>query len=223
MSTSEWIEDIRKPAVQIISFFLLGFIGLSFVVFIMDAKIEDMYLGLKISIVAELLIILIGIIMCKDFFNYSYVNDLNKVRRYTKFLTIINVVGTYNVIFVTHNVFYTLALQYEANLEKVWLWSFLLVVSFCIVDAVSNVFILIKLENVEKIISGKTKSMIGIILKLFAQLIFVEKMIEYMSVPASDENRFMILASIIVIFCMNFAAFLFVKKYADFKIEVLED
>ncbi|AMG61173.1 DUF5079 family protein [Staphylococcus lugdunensis] len=223
MSTSEWIEDIRKPAVQIISFFLLGFIGLSFVVFIMDAKIEDMYLGLKISIVAELLIILIGIIMCKDFFNYSYVNDLNKVRRYTKFLTIINVVGTYNVIFVTHNVFYTLALQYEANLEKVWLWSFLLVVSFCIVDAVSNVFILIKLENVEKIISGKTKSMIGIILKLFAQLIFVEKIIEYMSVPASDENRFMILASIIVIFCMNFAAFLFVKKYADFKIEVLED
>ncbi|MCI2830443.1 DUF5079 family protein, partial [Staphylococcus lugdunensis] len=190
MSTSEWIEDIRKPAVQIISFFLLGFIGLSFVVFIMDAKIEDMYLGLKISIVAELLIILIGIIMCKDFFNYSYVNDLNKVRRYTKFLTIINVVGTYNVIFVTHNVFYTLALQYEANLEKVWLWSFLLVVSFCIVDAVSNVFILIKLENVEKIISGKTKSMIGIILKLFAQLIFVEKIIEYMSVPASDENRF---------------------------------
>ena len=223
MSTSEWIEDIRKPAVQIISFFLLGFIGLSFVVFIMDAKIEDMYLGLKISIVAELLIILIGIIMCKDFFNYSYVNDLNKVRRYTKFLTIINVVGTYDVIFVTHNVFYTLALQYEANLEKVWLWSFLLVVSFCIVDAVSNVFILIKLENVEKIISGKTKSMIGIILKLFAQLIFVEKIIEYMSVPASDENRFMILASIIVIFCMNFAAFLFVKKYADFKIEVLED
>ena len=223
MSTSEWIEDIRKPAVQIISFFLLGFIGLSFVVFIMDAKIEDMYLGLKISIVAELLIILIGIIMCKDFFNYSYVNDLNKVRRYTKFLTIINVVGTYNVIFVTHNVFYTLALQYEANLEKVWLWSFLLVVSFCIVDAVSNVFILIKLENVEKIISGKTKSMIGTILKLFAQLIFVEKIIEYMSVPASDENRFMILASIIVIFCMNFAAFLLVKKYADFKIEVLKD
>ena len=46
---------------------MLGFIGLSFVVFIMDAKIEDMYLGLKISIVAELLIILIGIIMCKDF------------------------------------------------------------------------------------------------------------------------------------------------------------
>ena len=88
----------------------------------------------------------------------------------------------------------------------------LLVVSFCIVDAVSNVFILLKLENVEKIISGKTKSMIGIILKLFAQLIFVEKIIEYMSVPASDENRFMILASIIVIFCMNFAAFLFVKN-----------
>ncbi|WP_338156764.1 DUF5079 family protein [Staphylococcus lugdunensis] len=134
-----------------------------------------------------------------------------------------NVVGTYNVIFVTHNVFYTLALQYEANLEKVWFWSFLLVVSFCIVDAVSNVFILIKLENVEKIISGKTKSKIGIILKLFAQLIFVEKIIEYMSIPASDENRFMILASIIVIFCMNFGAFLFVKKYADFKFEVLRD
>ena len=39
-----------------------------------------------------------------------------------------------------------------------------------------------------------------------------------MSVPASDENRFMILASIIVIFCMNFAAFLFVKNMLILKL-----
>ena len=65
--------------------------------------------------------------------------------------------------------------------------------------------------------------MIGIILKLFAQLIFVEKIIEYMSVPTSDENRFVIIVSLLVIFCINFANFLLVKKYADFKIEVLED
>ncbi|MCI2830498.1 hypothetical protein FH146_11855 [Staphylococcus lugdunensis] len=44
-----------------------------------------------------------------------------------------------------------------------------------------------------------------------------------MSVPASDENRFVIIVSLLIIFCINFANFLLVKKYADFKIEVLKD
>lgn len=223
MSTSEWIEDIRKPTAQIISIFLLCMIGFTFVVFIDDAKLTDVYWGLRISILFEILIAIIGIIQFKDFFNYSNINNLNKVRQYTKFLTIVNVLCTYNFIFVAHNFYYTLALQYETDLEKIWFWSFLLVIIFCALDAVSNVFILIKLENLEKIISGKTRSMIGIILKLFAQLIFVEKIIEYMSVPTSDENRFVIIVSLLVIFCINFANFLLVKKYADFKFEIWKD
>jgi len=223
VSKNELMDDIRKPTAQIISIFLLCMIGVSFIVFIDDAKLTDVYWGLRISILFEILIAIMGIIQFKDFFNYSNINDLNKVKQYTKFLTIVNVLCTYNFIFVAHNLYYTLALQYETDLEKIWFWSIIFVIIFCAIDAVSNVFLLIDLGNLEKFISGKTRSMIGIILKLFAQLIFVEKIIEYMSVPASDENRFVIIVSLLIIFCINFANFLLVKKYADFKIEVLKD
>ena len=93
-------------------------IGVSFIVFIDDAKLTDVYWGLRISILFEILIAIMGIIQFKDFFNYSNINDLNKVKQYTKFLTIVNVLCTYNFIFVAHNLYYTLALQYETDLEK---------------------------------------------------------------------------------------------------------
>ena len=73
-------------------------IGFTFVVFIDDAKLTDVYWGLRISILFEILIAIIGIIQFKDFFNYSNINNLNKVRQYTKFLTIVNVLCTYNFI-----------------------------------------------------------------------------------------------------------------------------
>ncbi|OHO71468.1 hypothetical protein HMPREF2580_09120 [Staphylococcus sp. HMSC036D05] len=223
MSTSELLDDIRKPGAQILSIFLFLILGYASLVFLFGADIKDMYIGLRIFLIIEIIIIIISVIQFKDFFKYENIDNKLKLKKYAKFLTIINILSTYNVIFMFHNIFYVLALQSKYNLENFWLVTTTIVLLFCILDLISNLFILIELPRVEKVINGKLKSKLGIIFKLLAQLIFVEKIIEYFTLPYYLDNKFTIMVSIIIIFASNVGAYLYMKKYADFKAKVLED
>lgn len=192
-------------------------------VFLFGANIEDMYLGSRIFLIVQIIIIVISVIQFKDFFKYENIDNKFKVKKYAKFLTIINILSTYNVIFMFHNIFYVLSLQSKYNLENFWLITTTIVLLFCILDLISNLFILIELPRVEKVINGKLKSKLGIIFKLLAQLIFVEKVIEYFTLPYYLDNKFTIMVSIIIIFASNVGAYLYMKKYADFKAIIIED
>lgn len=182
-----------------------------------------MYLGSRIFLIVQIIIIVISVIQFKDFFKYENIDNKIKVKKYAKFLTIINILSTYNVIFMFHNIFYVLSLQSKYNLENFWLITTTIVLLFCILDLISNLFILIELPRVEKVINGKLKSKLGIIFKLLAQLIFVEKVIEYFTLPYYLDNKFTIMVSIIIIFASNVGAYLYMKKYADFKAIIIED
>ncbi len=223
MSTAEFLDDIRKPGAQVLSIFLFLILSYASLVFLFGANIEDMYSGLRIFLIVQIIIIIISVIQFKDFFKYENIDNKIKVKKYAKFLTIINVLSTYNVIFMFHNIFYVLALQSKYNLENFWLITTTIVLLFCILDLISNLFILIELPRVEKVINGKLKSKLGIIFKLLAQLIFVEKIIEYFTLPYYLDNKFTIMVSIIIIFAANVGAYLYMKKYADFKAIIIED
>nr|WP_259666608.1 DUF5079 family protein [Staphylococcus caprae] len=197
--------------------------GYASLVFLFGANIEDMYLGSRIFLIVQIIIIVISVIQFKDFFKYENIDNKFKVKKYAKFLTIINILSTYNVIFMFHNIFYVLSLQSKYNLENFWLITTTIVLLFCILDLISNLFILIELPRVEKVINGKLKSKLGIIFKLLAQLIFVEKVIEYFTLPYYLDNKFTIMVSIIIIFASNVGAYLYMKKYADFKAIIIED
>lgn len=223
MSTAEFLDDIRKPGAQVLSIFLFLILGYASLVFLFGANIEDMYSGLRIFLIVQIIIIIISVIQFKDFFKYENIDNKIKVKKYAKFLTIINILSTYNVIFMFHNIFYVLSLQSKYNLENFWLITTTIVLLFCILDLISNLFILIELPRVEKVINGKLKSKLGIIFKLLAQLIFVEKVIEYFTLPYHLDNKFTIMVSIIIIFASNVGAYLYMKKYADFKAIIIED
>ncbi|MDI9231084.1 DUF5079 family protein [Staphylococcus caprae] len=223
MSTAEFLDDIRKPGAQVLSIFLFLILGYASLVFLFGANIEDMYLGSRIFLIVQIIIIVISVIQFKDFFKYENIDNKFKVKKYAKFLTIINILSTYNVIFMFHNIFYVLSLQSKYNLENFWLITTTIVLLFCILDLISNLFILIELPRVEKVINGKLKSKLGIIFKLLAQLIFVEKVIEYFTLPYYLDNKFTIMVSIIIIFASNVGAYLYMKKYADFKAIIIED
>ncbi|MBX5319266.1 DUF5079 family protein [Staphylococcus caprae] len=203
--------------------FLFLILGYASLVFLFGANIEDMYLGSRIFLIVQIIIIVISVIQFKDFFKYENIDNKFKVKKYAKFLTIINILSTYNVIFMFHNIFYVLSLQSKYNLENFWLITTTIVLLFCILDLISNLFILIELPRVEKVINGKLKSKLGIIFKLLAQLIFVEKVIEYFTLPYYLDNKFTIMVSIIIIFASNVGAYLYMKKYADFKAIIIED
>ncbi|MFW3611083.1 DUF5079 family protein [Staphylococcus caprae] len=223
MSTSELLDDIRKPGAQILSIFLLLILSYASLVFLFGADIKDMYIGLRIFLIIEIIIIIISVIQFKDFFNYENIDNKLKVKKYAKFLTTVNILSTYNAIFMFHNIFYVLALQSKYDLEKFWLITTAIVVIFCVLDLISNMFILIDVPFIEKFLDNKLIAKLGIIFKVLAQLIFVEKIIEYFTLPYYLDNKFTIIASIIIIFSANFVAFLYMKKYADFKAKVLED
>ncbi|MCI2954275.1 DUF5079 family protein [Staphylococcus caprae] len=223
MSTAEFLDDIRKPGAQVLSIFLFLILSYASLVFLFGANIEDMYSGLRIFLIVQIIIIIISVIQFKDFFKYENIDNKIKVKKYAKFLTIINILSTYNVIFMFHNIFYVLSLQSKYNLENFWLITTTIVLLFCILDLISNLFILIELPRVEKVINGKLKSKLGIIFKLLAQLIFVEKVIEYFTLPYYLDNKFTIMVSIIIIFASNVGAYLYMKKYADFKAIIIED
>ena len=80
-----------------------------------------MYLGLRIFLIVQIIIIIISVIQFKDFFKYENIDNKFKVKKYAKFLTTVNILSTYNAIFMFHNIFYVLALQSKYNLEKFWL------------------------------------------------------------------------------------------------------
>ncbi|HCG75496.1 DUF5079 family protein, partial [Staphylococcus sp.] len=122
-----------------------------------------------------------------------------------------------------HNIFYVLALQSKYNLENFWLVTTSIILLFCILDLISNMFILIDVPFIEKFIDNKLIAKLGIIFKALAQLIFVEKIIEYFMLPYYLDNKFTIIASILIILSANVVAFLYMKKYADFKAIIIED
>lgn len=84
-------------------------------------------------------------------------------------------------------------------------------------------FILIDVPFIEKFIDNKLIAKLGIIFKALAQLIFVEKIIEYFMLPYYLDNKFTIIASILIILSANVGAYLYMKKYADFKAIIIED
>ena len=66
-------------------------------VFLFGANIEDMYLGLRIFLIVQIIIIIISVIQFKDFFKYENIDNKFKVK-YAKFLTTVNILSTYNAI-----------------------------------------------------------------------------------------------------------------------------
>ena len=223
MSTAEFLDDIRKPGAQVLSIFLFLKLSYASLVFLFGANIEDMYLGLRIFLIVQIIIIIISVIQFKDFFKYENIDNKFKVKKYAKFLTTVNILSTYNAIFMFHNIFYVLALQSKYNLENFWLVTTSIILLFCILDLISNMFILIDVPFIEKFIDNKLIAKLGIIFKALAQLIFVEKIIEYFMLPYYLDNKFTIIASILIILSANVVAFLYMKKYADFKAIIIED
>lgn len=118
MSTAEFLDDIRKPGAQVLSIFLFLILSYASLVFLFGANIEDMYLGLRIFLIVQIIIIIISVIQFKDFFKYENIDNKFKVKKYAKFLTTVNILSTYNAIFMFHNIFYVLALQSKYNLEN---------------------------------------------------------------------------------------------------------
>ncbi|WP_199190674.1 DUF5079 family protein [Staphylococcus xylosus] len=225
MNLNKEIDDLRKPAIQILSLFALFMILFSGITFFYGLEYDRLTYYLKLTTIIEIVIVFIGLLQFIRFVNFKEEKHASKktLKRYAKYLTIINIIGTYNAAFAFANVFYFMAVQNYVDLYHYWLLSTISMLVCFSLWTFGTMLMFLEMPKLKKYINGKTKTLIGIILAILAQLLYVERIIEYFLVPNIADSKFMILGSILVLLGIYLTSFEFVRKYADFKILVLKE
>ncbi|EES35679.1 DUF5079 family protein [Staphylococcus epidermidis] len=225
MKLNSAIDELRKPATQVVSLFALFMILFSGIAFFYGLDYDRLPDYLKIITLIEVVIIFISLLQFFRFVNFDKSKNVNKktLKKYAKLLTIINIIGTYNAAFAFSNVFYVMAIQNFVDLYHYWLLSTVsMIISFTF-WTLGSILMFIEMPKLEQYINGKRKTFIGIGFVLLAQLLYVERIIEYFLVPNIADSKFMILGSILVLLGIYLVTFEWIRKYADFKILVLKE
>nr|WP_263314535.1 DUF5079 family protein [Mammaliicoccus sp. Marseille-Q6498] len=225
MNINNEIDELRKPATQIVSLFALFMILFTCLTFFNGLDYDRLPFYLKGITIIELIIIVVSLLQFIRFIRFSNGDLVNKrkLKNYAKFLTIINVVAPYNACFAFSNLFYFMAIQHHVDLYGYWLlYVITMVISFAL-WSLGSILIWIELPRLQKYISGKTKSFIGIGLLLISQFIYIEKIIEYILVPNIADSKFAVAGSMLVLLGIYVATIEWVRKYANFKIHVLNE
>ncbi|WP_275114915.1 DUF5079 family protein [Staphylococcus saprophyticus] len=173
----------------------------------------------------ELLIIIISLLQFIRFFNFEkrkYKNN-RLLKNYAKFLTVINVVSTYNAAFAFCNLFYFMAIQNNIDLYHYWLLSTTSMFICFTLWTVGTILLFIEMPKLEQYVNGKVKTLLGLGLTLIGSLLYVERIVEYILVPNIADSKFLVSGSILVLLGIQLVAFEYVRKYADFKILVLKE
>ena len=225
MKLNSAIDELRKPATQVVSLFALFMILFSGIAFFYGLDYDRLPDYLKIITLIEVVIIFISLLQFFRFVNFDKSKNVNKktLKKYAKLLTIINIIGTYNAAFAFSNVFYVMAIQNFVDLYHYWLLSTVsMIISFTF-WTLGSILMFIEMPKLEQYINGKRKTFIGIGFVLLAQLLYVERIIEYFLVLNIADSKFMILGSILVLLGIYLVTFEWIRKYADFKILVLKE
>lgn len=208
--------------VSLFALFMILFTGITL---FNGLEYKNIPVYLKVITSIELVIIIISIMQFVRFFNFEKNEIVNKrlLKNYAKFLTLVNIISTYNAIFAFSNLFYFMAIQNNINLFNYWLLSTISMIVLLAFWSIGTILIFIEMPRIEKFMNGKTKSFLGISLNLIGLLLYIERIVEYILVPNIADSKFLVLGSILVLLGIHLIAFESIRKYADFKIEVLKE
>lgn len=173
---------------------------------------------LKITTIIELIIIIISLLQWIRFIDFEKERAQKYKKIYARFLVVINVLTTITAVFATCNLYYFVALQNHYDLFNYWLMGTISIIISYLLLVIGGMFTLLKLPKVTKRWGGKTKTHFGLLLTALSAFIYIERIIEYILVPNVVESKFVIMVSIIIIVCTQFAAFQFIMQYSRFYI-----
>lgn len=218
MATKENIDILRKPGAQALSLASLFMILFSCLTFFFGLDYEMFPNYLKITTIIELIIIIISLLQWIRFIDFEKERAQKYKKIYARFLVVINVLTTITAVFATCNLYYFVALQNHYDLFNYWLMGTISIIISYLLLVIGGMFTLLKLPKVTKRWGGKTKTHFGLLLTALSAFIYIERIIEYILVPNVVESKFVIMVSIIIIVCTQFAAFQFIMQYSRFYI-----
>ncbi|PHK48730.1 DUF5079 family protein [Staphylococcus edaphicus] len=148
MNLNKSIDELRKPATQAVSLITLFIILFSSLTLLFGLEYENVTFYLKIVTIIELIIIGVSLLQYIRFINFKDENLVNKkiLKNYARFLTVVNIVGTYNVVFAFSNVFYFVALQNDIDLYKYWLLNFVTMLVCFLLFTLGGVFFILNIN-----------------------------------------------------------------------------
>lgn len=193
-------ESLRKPgtqAISLITFFFILFAGLTFT---FGLKLENTPKYLLASTVVQIIIALIG------FVPLLYKKKPGTYEKFVKRLTgfsVLCVVSMYNVTFAVYNVYFYLAAQHGVYLFKFWIIG-TLTMTICYGFQLMQQFILFrepeKFKGESKNDRLVKKTVFLFIFKGLSYIVFIQKIIEYFTIPNIAESRFTIIIVALVIY-----------------------
>ncbi|WP_323703699.1 DUF5079 family protein [Mammaliicoccus sp. Dog046] len=224
MNINESIDELRKSGIQILNLITLFTILFSCLVFFNGLEYKYFPNYLKVITIIELIIVFMNLLQFIRFISFDEQFQINKVllKRYAKFLTFNNILGSYNFVFVFSNVFYFLAAQHYVDLYKYWLLDFVsLIISFSLFT-IGMIFMFVHFSFLEKIIKPKVQTLLGLIFMFLAQGIYVMKIIEYIYVPNIADSKFIVLGTTFLVMIAFSISVKCILMYTKFKYSMLE-
>lgn len=213
------IEDIRKPACEIISIFTICIILFTSITLFNGLEYSRIPNYLKYSTLINIAIAILGILQWIPFVKINSDTTKKVKKKYALFLSTVNVLSTINMMLSFTNLYYYMGIQHGVDLYEFWLFNNItLILSFLMICLACNLML-----NDFRIFSrkrdGKKRSIWGLWVLLFANFPIITKPIEYFNIADIADSKFLVIGSLLVLFPLEFSVFLFVKKYIDFKIQ----
>ncbi|MHD0398630.1 DUF5079 family protein [Staphylococcus simulans] len=201
-------ENLRKPgtqAISLITFFFMAFTGL---IFIFGLKLENTPSYLLASTAVQIIIALIG------FIPLLYKSQPKTYGKFVKRLTgfsALCIISMFNLTFTVYNIYFYLAAQHDVYLFKFWVIG-TLTMTICYGFKLMQQFILLrvpeKFKGESKDDRFARKMIFLFVFKILSYIVFIQKIIEYFTIPNIAESRFtIIVVGVIVyaamVFCSN--------------------
>ncbi|WP_323703696.1 DUF5079 family protein [Mammaliicoccus sp. Dog046] len=224
-SINEVVGRFRKPLTQIMSIVTIFILLLSTLTVQTGVGYKYVPNYLRIITLIEIIVVLISFIQCFRFVSFDENFQINKVllKRYVKGLTILNVIGTLTPVYALTNLFYINAVQHFVDLYFYWLVGMISMTISFLLFIVGVAFMYHSFPKIDKYMSGKTKSFIGLGITFTSFLIYIEKVIEYILVPNVGDNKFIILGSGLLFIMVQVIVYEWIKNYSTFKILILKE
>ncbi|CAL27046.1 DUF5079 family protein [Staphylococcus carnosus] len=216
-------ENLRKPGTQAISLITLFFVLFTGLIFAFGLKLENAPNYLLASTAFQIIIALIG------FIPLLYKTKPNNYGKFVKRLTgfsALCIISVYNLTFTVYNIYFYLAAQHGVYLFKFWIIGTLTMI-ICYGFQLMQQFTLLREPEKFKGESENDKFLRKMIFlfmfKVLSYIVFIQKIIEYFTIPNIAESRF----TIIVVGVLIYAAMVFcsnvlyqsVLAYIEFKEE----
>lgn len=212
------IDDIRKPACEIISIFTICIVLFTSLLLFNGLEYSRIPNYLKYSTLINIIISILGLLQWIPFVKINKDSTKSVKKHYALFLSIVNVLSVINMMGSFTNLYYYMGIQHGVDLYSFWLFNHItLILSFLMICLACNLMF-----NEFRILPrkrfGKKHSKWGLIVLIFAQFPVITKPIEYFNIVDIADSKFIIIGSLLALFPFKFAVFLFVKKYIDYKI-----